>query len=141
MFCILPPTRMALGRLSPDLVADGSGLFNLMRNIWGAVGLALIDTVIFSRSPVHADAIVAALQAGNVDTARMLGIPVNLFLMQVGRPVSPETVAALRPMVERAALTDAINDAWLLVALITAAALVLLPLARPNAKASSTSNS
>lgn len=141
MFCILPPTRMALGRLSPDLVADGSGLFNLMRNVGGAVGLALIDTVIFSRSPVHADAIVAALQAGNVDTARMLGIPVNLFLMQVGRPVSPETVAALRPMVERAALTDAINDAWLLVALITVAALVLLPLARPHATASSTSNS
>ncbi|MFD0849284.1 DHA2 family efflux MFS transporter permease subunit [Sphingosinicella xenopeptidilytica] len=130
MFCILPPTRMALGRLSPDLVADGSGLFNLMRNIGGAVGLALIDTVIFSRSPVHAASIVSALQAGNVDTARMLGIPVNLFLMQVGRPVSPETVAALRPMVERAALADAINDAWMLVALITVAALLLLPFAR-----------
>ncbi|GAA3267455.1 hypothetical protein GCM10020258_37720 [Sphingomonas yabuuchiae] len=50
MFCLLPPTRMALGRLPRTLVADGSGLFNLMRNLGGAVGLALVDTMIFSRA-------------------------------------------------------------------------------------------
>ena len=42
MFCLLPPTRLALGRLPPERVADASGLFNLMRNLGGAIGLALV---------------------------------------------------------------------------------------------------
>ena len=51
MFCLLPPTRLALGHLAPDRVPDASGLFNLMRNLGGAIGLALIDTVIYGRAP------------------------------------------------------------------------------------------
>ena len=50
MFCLLPPTRLALGRLDASRVPDASGLFNLMRNLGGAIGLAMIDTVIFARA-------------------------------------------------------------------------------------------
>lgn len=50
MFCLLPPTRLALGTLPPDKVPDASGLFNLMRNLGGAIGIALIDTIIYTRS-------------------------------------------------------------------------------------------
>ena len=52
MFCLLPPTRLALGHLEASRVPDASGLFNLMRNLGGAIGLAMIDTVIYTRSPV-----------------------------------------------------------------------------------------
>jgi DHA2 family multidrug resistance protein len=51
MFCLLPPTRLALGHLAASRVPDASGLFNLMRNLGGAIGLAMIDTVIYTRSP------------------------------------------------------------------------------------------
>ena len=51
MLCLLPPTRLALGHLAPERVPDASGLFNLMRNLGGAIGLALIDTVIYGRAP------------------------------------------------------------------------------------------
>jgi MFS transporter, DHA2 family, multidrug resistance protein len=50
MFCLLPPTRIALGHLPQHRVPDASALFNLMRNLGGAIGLALIDTVIFGRA-------------------------------------------------------------------------------------------
>ena len=53
MFCLLPPTRLALGHLDAGRVPDASGVFNLMRNLGGAIGLALIDTVIYTRAPVH----------------------------------------------------------------------------------------
>ena len=36
MFCLLPPTRIALGALPQCEIADASGLFNLMRNLGGA---------------------------------------------------------------------------------------------------------
>ena len=49
MLCLLPVTRVALGQIPPDHVANASALFNLMRNLGGAVGLALIDTMIESR--------------------------------------------------------------------------------------------
>ena len=49
MFCLLPPTRIALGALPEIEVADASGLFNLMRNLGGAIGIALIDTILYGR--------------------------------------------------------------------------------------------
>ncbi len=58
MFCVLPPTELALGNLSPAAIPDASGLFNLMRNLGGAVGIAIIDSIIFTRSPpARADAL------------------------------------------------------------------------------------
>jgi len=52
--CILPATRFALGLLPLERVSDASGLYNLSRNLGGAIGIALIDTILFSRGPEHA---------------------------------------------------------------------------------------
>ncbi len=128
MFCLLPPTRLALGHLAPERVPDASGLFNLMRNLGGAIGIALIDTVIYGRAPQHGAAIVAALQAGDTATARFVGIPLALFASHAGQPLDAGTRAFLQPLVDKAALTAAINDAWLLIALLTAAAALCVPL-------------
>ena len=131
MFCLLPPTRMALGRLAPAFVADGSGLFNLMRNLGGALGLALIDTVIFTRSAVYIASIAAQLRAGNIATAVGIGIPRDAFLEQLGQPPDEFTEEMVRPLVEKAALVHAINDAWMLIGIITALAIVLLVWVKP----------
>ncbi len=131
MFCLLPPTRMALGRLSPELVADGSGLFNLMRNLGGAIGLALIDTTIFSRAATYGAAIVEELKAGNIQTAVRIGIPRDAFLEQLGVPPDEFTQEMVRPLVERQALVQAINDAWLLIGVLTALAVILVFFVRP----------
>ena len=41
MMCAMVPTNnIALGTLPPDRVKNASGLFNLTRNLGGAVGLA-----------------------------------------------------------------------------------------------------
>jgi DHA2 family multidrug resistance protein len=126
MLCLLPPTRLALGQLSERLVADGSGLFNLMRNLGGAVGLALIDTVIFSRSSTHATSIIAQLKAGNVSTAVGIGIPRDAFMEQLGQPPDEFTQEMIRPLVEKAALVHAINDAWMVIGILTAVAVLLM---------------
>jgi MFS transporter, DHA2 family, multidrug resistance protein len=126
MFCLLPPTRMALGYLANEAVADASGLFNLMRNLGGAIGLALIDTVLYGRGPDHARAITAKLQAGDVATAKAVGIPLNMFAMRGTGSVDPATRAMLQPMIERLAFVRAANEAWAIIALLTAAVLVSL---------------
>ena len=133
MFCLLPPTRLALGHLPLIEVPDGSALFNLMRNLGGAIGLAMIDTVIYGRSPVHATAIIAKLRAGDLVTAKAVGIPTDLFLSQHG-PIDAATRALLEPMVQSVALVRAINEAWALVAAVTFCALIVLALARRPAR-------
>jgi DHA2 family multidrug resistance protein len=132
MFCLLPPTRLALGALSLEKVPGASGLFNLTRNLGGAIGLALIDTVIYGRAPVHAGAIAARLQAGDTATAIAVGIPLDMFAGHTGS-ISPEIREMISPMVERLALVQAINDAWAMIAILTFAALLAAPwLRRPR---------
>src|SRR5271154_6562409 len=87
MFCLLPPTRLALGHLDASRVPDASGLFNLMRNLGGAIGLAMIDTVIYSRSPIHGAALMDKLLAGDIDTARFIGIPLDIFVARRTGPL------------------------------------------------------
>ena len=130
MFCLLPPTRLALGRLDAVQVPDASGLFNLMRNLGGAIGLALIDTVIYGRAPVLSSQIIASLRHGDVSTASAVGIPLELFKAQGSGPLDAGTAALLRPMVEHLALVRAMNEAWALVAILTALALLAVPFAR-----------
>ncbi|WP_188908994.1 DHA2 family efflux MFS transporter permease subunit [Aureimonas endophytica] len=134
MFCLLPPTRLALGNLPEERVAAASGLFNLMRNLGGAIGLALIDTVIYGGAPRHAEAIVRSLRAGDAATAEAIGLP---GLLSTDRSIvigERAMTSLLQPLVRRAALTETVNSSWLLVGALTATVLLILPFARPVAQ-------
>jgi DHA2 family multidrug resistance protein len=130
MFCLLPPTRLALGRLPKDRVPDASGLFNLMRNLGGAIGLALIDSVIYGRVDHLGHAIADRLRNGDATAAQFIGLSAETFAARPPGPPTEAVQALLRPMIERAALTQAINEAWALIALLTVAALLCVPFAR-----------
>lgn len=134
MFCLLPPTRLALGTLPPDRVPDASGLFNLMRNLGGAIGIALIDTIIYTRSDPLGQALLVRLQAGDVKAAAFAGIPMQMIAGQKG-PLSEETMAAIDPLVQTAATVLALNEAWMVMAVLTACAMLCLPFARRVASA------
>jgi DHA2 family multidrug resistance protein len=122
MLCLLPPVRIALGHLPPEAVANASGLFNLTRNLGGAIGLALIDTVIYGRAPVIGERLGEDIQAGSVEAAREVGLPMQRFLSHIpGTPVDPGVEAYVRSAVERQALTQAINESWMMLALLTLA--------------------
>lgn len=130
MFCLLPPTRLALGHLKVADVPDASGLFNLMRNLGGAIGIALIDSIIYGRAPIHAKAIIHRLTAGDSATATFVGIPLRLFEGRAPGPIDAATQSILEPMVNRAAFVAAMNDAWAVIAILTLAALASVPFAR-----------
>ncbi|GLK71027.1 DHA2 family efflux MFS transporter permease subunit [Ancylobacter dichloromethanicus] len=53
MMAMIPINNISLGTLPPDQLKNASGLFNLMRNLGGAVGLALINTVLNDRWDLH----------------------------------------------------------------------------------------
>jgi DHA2 family multidrug resistance protein len=119
MLCLLPPIRIALGHLPAPAVADASGLFNLMRNLGGAIGLALIDTVIYGRAPVIGGRLGEALERGDVEAAKSVGLPLDKFLAHTpGTPLAPPALAYVRHAVERQATVEAVNEAWAMIALL-----------------------
>ncbi len=132
MFCILPPTQLALGHLAKSAIADASGLFNLMRNLGGAIGIAVIDTVIYTRAPEHAHSLINRLAADDPAAAKTLDIP--LAVLKSAR-LDPQMQALAAPLVDKQAFVEAINDAWALVAVVTLVALAVVPFARRAAKA------
>jgi DHA2 family multidrug resistance protein len=133
MLCLLPPTRFALGALPQAEVADASGLFNLMRNLGGAIGIALIDTILYGRSTIYAEDFRVRLLAGDVSAAKAIGLDLSLFLNRPPGPPDEAAIAYVRPMVERASLALCVNEAWAMLACVAIAGLLLVPLARDKA--------
>ncbi|MBB3656437.1 DHA2 family multidrug resistance protein [Rhizobium sp. BK650] len=129
MFCLLPPTRLALGTLPPERIPDASGLFNLMRNLGGAIGIALIDTVIYTRSDPLGQGIWDRLKAGDVDIAAFVGAPLQAIAGHQGE-FDADMTALLDPLVQTAATVQALNEAWMVVAVLTGCALLWVPFAR-----------
>jgi MFS transporter, DHA2 family, multidrug resistance protein len=130
MFCLLPPTRIALGSLPEAEVADASGLFNLMRNLGGAIGIALIDTILYGRVVGYAENFRDRLMAGDVTAAQAIGLSTKLFLNRPPGPPDEATVAFVRPMVEKASLALCVNEAWAMLACVAVVGLLLVPFAR-----------
>lgn len=128
MICLLPITRLALGQLPHHHVAQGSAIFNLMRNLGGAVGLALIDTIIQTRSADHAAHIGARLQAGDREMAAFVGLPLERFQGQPMEEISEATREIVQPLVEKAAAVMSFNDAWIVIGSLVALSLLALPL-------------
>ncbi len=130
MLCLLPSTALALDALPAARVPNASGVFNLMRNLGGAIGLALIDTIIERRTPEHAQALVARLQAGDPAAARFVGLATARVTGVPFTHIDQATRDFVAPLVSRAALVAAINDAWIFIGGLVLLSLLLLPLMR-----------
>ena len=130
MFCLLPPTRIALGALPEIEVADASGLFNLMRNLGGAIGIALIDTILYGRIAMYAEDFRVRLLAGDVSAAKAIGLDPALLANRPPGPPDEAAVAFVRPMVEKASLALCVNEAWAMLACVAIVGVLLVPFAR-----------
>jgi DHA2 family multidrug resistance protein len=73
MMCAMVPTNnIALGTLAPDRVKNASGLFNLMRNLGGALGLAIINEVLNDRTDLHISRLQERVTWGNATATELL---------------------------------------------------------------------
>ncbi len=130
MLCILPTTTLALAAQPESRMAEASGLFNLMRNLGGAIGIAVIDTMLELRPSVHVARLVGHLQAGDPMAALEVGLPTDRFHNVPIGPVDQATRELVQPLVERAAAVASFNEAWVLIGLLFTVSLVLVPLLR-----------
>jgi DHA2 family multidrug resistance protein len=72
------------------------------------------------------------LQAGDVGAAKFVGIPLDMFMNRPAGPLEGPAVAMVQPLVEKAALAQAINEAWIMIAVLTIGALLCVPFAKTS---------
>lgn len=126
LLCIVPSVGMALNGVPPSELRYASGLFNLMRNLGGAVGIATVTTWLQDFGRLHAARFGEAMtQSGTA----ALGDAVQR-LSQVTADAS-RARAMLEGVIARAvgqqSLTMAFADVYMLMAIMFVAALILVP--------------
>jgi MFS transporter, DHA2 family, multidrug resistance protein len=61
----VPLTTLTMGTLANDQMGNATGIFNLMRNLGGGVGIAMVTTLLARRAQVHQAAMVGHLTPYN----------------------------------------------------------------------------
>ena len=118
VLCIVPITAAALGTLSTELVSGGSGLFNVFRNMGGAVGLALINTEWDGRYDRHYWWLVESLDTGRYEVMSYLDAMSSRFADSATTNSQPD-LAALKNLANQVGLQANImawNDVFLMMA-------------------------
>jgi len=132
MFVMIPSNQIALGRLPPSALKNAAGLYNLMRNLGGAVGLAMINTVITTRMAVHGVALHAEVTWSRPGVMNTLD-GLTARMAQVSPDAAPMmALKKIAALVQQQALTLTYNDVLMdmAVAFFVAMPLTLL-LAKP----------
>ncbi len=130
MLCFLPINTLALGTLPPEKLKNASGLYNLTRNLGGAIGLAAINTVLTERQQFHWNRLAADVNLGRPGVQGFLDtLSGRLQGLIPGNPA----VAAMKQLagiVQREAVVLTFDDVLLLMAAVFGVALLLMPLVR-----------
>jgi DHA2 family multidrug resistance protein len=137
MLCIVPSVNMALAGFQPAELRYASGLFNLMRNLGGAIGIAVVNTLLRDHARIASAHLGEALgRQPGAATDQIAGIAGRLAQIA---PDPREAMAIAQGLfakvVEREALTTAFDDVFRLLAWMFIAALVMVPFCRPPANA------
>ncbi|BAE52803.1 DHA2 family efflux MFS transporter permease subunit [Paramagnetospirillum magneticum] len=131
MFCFVPINAVALGHLPQDKVQNASGLYNLMRNLGGAIGLAAINTALTHRLDLHLLRLSETLTAARGAATGMLeGLSARLQPLLDGG-ADRAALKLLSQLARREAMTMAFGDVLMLMAAVFALGLLLLPLLQP----------
>ncbi len=112
MLAMVPVNSIALGTLAPSLMKNASGIFNLTRNLGGAVGLALINTVINDRTDLHISRLHDRVNWGNTTAVETLNMLTQKFQQGVG-DAPMMALKQLTQIVHRQASVMAFADAFL----------------------------
>lgn len=130
MMCFIPINTLALGTLPPDQLKNASGLYNLMRNLGGAIGLAAINTVLIDRFALHMSRLSDHVTTARPGVQDMLdGLSGRLSGVIAGDP-DRAALKIIHGMVEREAMVLTFSDCLLLMACVFAAAFLFMPLVR-----------
>ncbi|WP_158255291.1 MFS transporter [Rhodoblastus acidophilus] len=131
-FAVPPTVTLTLGGLPPTKLKLASGLFNLMRNLGGAIGIAACGTILNDRTNLHFLCLAEHLNATNAAMVERLRAVAARGDLVFGNPAQGQAGALkdLWSLTYREAQVMAYADAFTLIGLCFAVATAMVLLMR-----------
>lgn len=132
VFAVAPAVTLGLGSLPPERLKYASGLFNMMRNLGGAVGIAVSAAILNNRTNMHFNAIASNLTPANGAMERLTGGVARRY-SEIAGSINDGQTAALKQLFRlayREASTMAYADAFRVIMAAFVIATALVPLLR-----------
>jgi DHA2 family multidrug resistance protein len=114
---IVPVSSLAMASIPPAKAGSASGLFNMVRNLGGSVGIALVSALLTQREHLHSNRIGEAVSTYNLLTQERLGAVTERFVSRGFDPASAARMALgfLDGVVRKQAFLEAYGDCFLLI--------------------------
>src|SRR5713101_6498760 len=133
VFAVAPAVNLGLGSLPPNRLKYASGLFNMMRNLGGAIGIAACATILNDRTNLHFLRLAEHLNSTNAAMQGVLGHLSSKFAAANSGDLVHGHGAALKELwslTYREARVQTFADAFLAIAVCLAIATLMVPLLR-----------
>ncbi|MDZ4373428.1 MAG: DHA2 family efflux MFS transporter permease subunit [Phenylobacterium sp.] len=131
MIAMIAASQMSVATLPISMMKDASGLINLIRNVGGAFGIAIISTTLFQTGELHRQALSAGVSSASLRAQDFLA---GMTERMEGLGVADSAGAARKAMagmIHRDAQVLSYMDAFALVAIGAAIAAIIGLLAAP----------
>jgi DHA2 family multidrug resistance protein len=128
--CYLPANLIALSSVPQDKMKNAAGLYNLTRDLGGAIGLATIGTLMNQRLHFHWNRLIEDINPARPAVQHFLDMQANRLDSLVPGDTGRAAVKLLANLVQREALVMTYNDALMLIGGVFVAALFVMPLVR-----------
>jgi DHA2 family multidrug resistance protein len=137
VFVVAPAVGLGLGSLPPERLKYASGLFNMMRNLGGAVGIAVCSAILNAQTNFHFNMIASHLTPASGPMTRFIAGAAQRYGAIPGSPEAGHLAAVktLWRLAYREASTLAYADAFRAIMLAFVIAALLVPLLRNVAAA------
>jgi DHA2 family multidrug resistance protein len=136
---LTPLSAVTLGSVAPQDAAAASGISNMMRNLGGAIGTAMLATIVTKREQFHSNIIGQSVDL-NREEVRARIAQLTDYFMAHGMPdptgARHQAIIALGNAVKRQALVLGYSDTFAIIAIVLVLAAVAILL---TAKATNTS--
>jgi DHA2 family multidrug resistance protein len=133
MLCIVPTVGMALSAFQGTELRNASGLFNLMRNLGGAIGIAVVNTWLQNSARIGAARFGEALGNNSTGATRVFEELSQRLSALTPDPAQAQLLVSklVTGVVSRQSLTLAFDDVFRLMSWMFLAALIMVPFCKP----------
>jgi DHA2 family multidrug resistance protein len=118
---LAPLSAISLGSVAPQDAAAASGISNMMRNLGGAIGTALLATIVTKREQFHSNIIGQAVHLGRDEVRARIEQMTNYFMahgVTDQAAAHQKAIVALGNIVKQQALVMGFSDAFAVVGLV-----------------------
>jgi MFS transporter, DHA2 family, multidrug resistance protein len=116
-FLFIPLMALSMASISKEKMGNATSIFNLMRNIGGSFGIAIMTTFLARRAQFHQSRLVANITAGDLQTRKMLqGMQVWFHLGGAdAHTASRKALTAIYGLVQKhAAMLSFVEAFWIM---------------------------